>query len=208
MRDGTMKRRTLLLTPLLLAVARCASPDPAIYTLRAVPGEVRSGGPSAIKLARPGLAGYLDRPEIVRDSAASRLALRSGERWGEPLGDMIGRVLAEDLSQRLAGSSVFTEAGAISVDPAATIELDIQRFDLDASGIVVLQAQVAVEQGRNHDPAGTRSIRLTMPPASDSTSDLVAAMSALIGQLADAVAGMALALSPHAAAGSSIRHQR
>jgi uncharacterized lipoprotein YmbA len=191
-----MRRRTLLLTPLILAVARCASPDPAIYTLRAVPGAANGGGPSAVKLARPGLAGYLDRPEIVRDSAANRLALRSGERWGEPLGDMIGRVLAEDLAQRMPGSSVFTEAGSISVDPAATIELDIQRFDLDASGIVVLQAQVAVEPGRSHDPVGTRSIRLTLPPASGSTSDLVGAMSALLGQLADQIAGMALTLVP------------
>ena len=190
-----MRRRALLLTPLVLTAARCASPDPAIYTLRAVPGVASGGGPSAVKLARPGLAGYLDRPEIVRDSAANRLALRSGERWGEPLGDMIGRVLAEDLSQRMAGSSVFTEAGSISVDAAATIELDIQRFDLDASGTVVLQAQVAVEPGRSHDPVGTRSIRLTLPPTSDSTSDLVGAMSTLLGQLADQIAAMALTLT-------------
>jgi uncharacterized lipoprotein YmbA len=191
-----MLRRALLLTPLVLAAARCASPDPAIYTLRAVPGEARAGGPSAVKIARPGLAGYLDRSEIVRDSAANRLALRSGERWGEPLGDMIGRVLAEDLAQRMTGSSVFTEAGSISVDPAATIEVDIQRFDLDAGGTVVLLAQVAVEPGRSHDPLGTRSIRLTLPPASDSTSDLVGAMSKLLGQLADQIAGMALTLAP------------
>jgi uncharacterized lipoprotein YmbA len=201
-----MRRRTLLLTPLVLAASRCASPDPAIYTLRAVPGPASAGGPPAVKLARPGLAGYLDRPEIVRDSAANRLALRSGERWGEPLGDMIGRVLAEDLAQRMTGSSVFTEAGSISVDPAATIELDIQRFDLDAAGIVVLQAQVAVEPGRSHDPVGTRSIRLTLPPASDSTSDLVGTMSVLLGQLADQIAGMALALVPvHATAPPSRR---
>ena len=191
-----MKRRALLLAPVVLATARCASPDPALYTLRAVPGAPRPGGPAAIKLARPGLAGYLDRPEIVRDSAASRLALRSGERWGEPLGDMIGRVLAEDLTQRLTGSSVFTEAGTLSVDAGAAIELDILRFDLDASGIVILQVQVAVEQGNSHDALGTRSIRLTMPPASDSTSDLVAAMSALVGQLADVLAGMLLSLVP------------
>lgn len=202
MNGNPMRRRALLLAPAFLVLARCASQDPAIYTLRAVPGATRSGGPSAIKLARPGLAGYLDRPEIVRDSAANRLTVRSGERWGEPLGDMLGRVLAENLSQRLSGSSVFTEAGTISVDPAATIELDIQRFDLDASGIVVLQVQVAVEPGRSHDPIGTRSIRLTYPPASSTTSDLVGAMSVLVGQLADAVAGMALTL-PHQSSAAS-----
>lgn len=207
MNGNPMRRRALLLTPMLLAVARCASPDPAIYTLRAVPGTARSGGPSAIKLARPGLAGYLDRPEIVRDSAASRLTLRSGERWGEPLGDMLGRVLAEDLSQRLSGSSVFTEAGTISVDPAVTIELDIQRFDLDASGVVVLQVQVAVEPGRSHDPMGTRSVRLTSAPAADTTSALVGAMNILVGQLADAVAGMVMSL-PHQSSTASRSSRR
>jgi uncharacterized lipoprotein YmbA len=185
-----VRRRELLLAPMVLAVARCASPDPAIYTLRAVPGAVQVGGPASVKLARPGLAGYLDRPEIVRDSTANRLLLRSGERWGEPLGDMIGRVLAEDLAQRLSGTSVYSEAGAISADAAAMVELDVQRFDLDASGIVVLLAQVAVAQGRDYDRATAHALRLTAQPAGDLTPDLVTAMSALVGQLADAVAGL------------------
>jgi uncharacterized lipoprotein YmbA len=187
-----MRRRAVLAAPLLLA--GCLSPDPAYYTLRAVPGPTQEGGPQAIKLDRPGLAGYLDRPEIVRDSTANRLAIRAGERWGEPLGDMIGRVLAEDLTQRLPGSSVFTEAGSISVDPNVTIELDILRFDLDASGTAILLVQVAVEPGGRHDPSGTRSLRLTQRPASDATSDLVTSMSMLVGQLADALAGMVGAL--------------
>ncbi len=185
-----MRRRGLVLLPLALALAQCASADPAIYTLRAVPGAALGGGPMAIKVARPGLAGYLDRPEIVRDGTANRLSLNSGERWGEPLGDMVARVLALNLAQRLPGSSVFTEAGTISVDPSATAEFDIQRFDLDASGAVVLLVQVAVEQGRSHDPSATRSLRLTVQPASTGTPDVVAAMSASLGQLADQVASL------------------
>ena len=183
-----MRRRALLLTPLLLGLAQCASPDPAIYTLRAVPGQAVGGGPLAVKVGRPGVAGYLDRSEIVRDSSNSRLNLQSGERWGEPLGDMLGRVLALDLSQRLPGTSVFTEAGTITVDPSASVELDVQRFDLEAGGPLVLLAQIAVEQGRSHDPASTRSIRITVPPADSSTPALVAAMSTALGQLADQVA--------------------
>jgi uncharacterized lipoprotein YmbA len=195
-----VKRRTLFLAPAALLLARCASPDPAIYTLRAVPGASVGGGPVAIKVARPGLAGYLDRPEIVRDNSVSRLTLNSGERWGEPLGDMMGRVLALDLAQRLPGSSVFTEAGTISVDPSATVELDIQRFDLDTSGSVILLAQVAVQQGRNHDPAATHALRLTVRSASTGTPDVVAAMSAALGQLADAVADLLRALVPQSLA--------
>ena len=191
-----MRRRWLLLAPLAAGLARCASPDPAIYTLRAVGGSVLPGGPSAVEIARPGLAGYLDRPEIVRDSTANRLTLNSGERWGEPLGDMIGRVLALDLSQRLAGTSVFTEAGTISVDAAATVQLDVQRFDLDTTGAVVLLAQVAVEKGRSHDASSTHSIRISVPPASAGTPDVVSAMSTALGQLADQVATMVVSLPP------------
>ncbi len=191
-----MKRRNLLLGGLAIGLASCASPDPAIYTLRAVPGDALGGGPVAVKIARPGLAGYLDRPEIVRDSSVSRLTLNSGERWGEPLGDMMGRVLALDLAQRLPGTSVFTEAGTISVDPSATVELDVQRFDLDQAGAVILLVQVAVEQGRSHDPAFTRSLRLTVAPASTRTPDVVAAMSQAVGQMADAIASIVHQIGP------------
>ncbi len=191
-----MRRRDFVAAPALLALWGCASADPAIYTLRAVPGQPSGGGPATVKLARPGLAGYLDRPEIVRDSSASRLQLNSGERWGEPVGDMIGRVLALDLAQRLPGSSVFTEAGTISVDAAATVELDVQRFDLDTSGVVVLLVQVAVEQSRNHDAAATRSLRETVTPTGTGTPQLVAAMSTALGQMADQVADMLRGLVP------------
>ncbi len=185
-----MRRRLVLLLPAAFGLARCASPDPALYTLRAVPGMAAGGAPATVKVARPGLAGYLDRPEIVRDSSANRLLLRGGERWGEPLGDMIGRVLALDLSQRLPGSSVFTEAGAISVDAAVTVEVDIQRFDLDTSGVVVLLVQTAVQPVRGSRSPIARSIRLTVQPTGPDTPELVTAMSVALGQLADQVAAV------------------
>ncbi len=186
----------VLLAPLALAAARCTSPEPALYMLRPVPGTPQGGGPVAVKLARATLAGYLDRSEIVRDSTANRLDVASGERWAEPLGSMIGRVLALNLSQRLPGSTVFTEEGALSVDAAATVELDVQRFDLDPDGMAVLLVQVAVQQRNGRDPAYTRSLRLTGRPASAATADLVSEMSVLVGQLADAVAQMLRSAGP------------
>lgn len=189
-------RAVALALGLTMAAAACASPDPAMYTLRPVAGTPAASRIGAVKLARPGLAGYLDRPEIVRNSDTNRLSLRSGERWGEPLGDMIGRVLAEDLTQRLPGSAVFTEAGSISVDADETVEMDIERFDLDNAGVVVLLAQVAVRAGRDRSSANTRSVRFTITPAGPSTTDLVAASSALVGQLADTVADMLRAVPP------------
>ena len=181
-----MKRRIVLLG---LAATACSSPEPAYFTLAAVPGRAQPGGPRLIELRRPGLAGYLDRPEIVRSGGDYRLRLAGGERWGEPFGDLVGRILAEDLSQRLPGSSVFTAAGSISAQPDASVELDIQRFDADASGTVTLLAQAAVSRARRSN-AAAQVIRLTRQPTGASTAELVAAMSAALGALADTVAGM------------------
>jgi len=180
----------ILLFALALCLAACTSPEPNFYTLAPVRGAGVPGGPPLVQLRRPGLAGYLDRSDIVRTGSPYQLKLASGERWGEPFGDMVGRVLAEDLSSRLPGSSVFTSAGAISALPDATIEVDVQRFDADPSGQVVLLTQVAVERGRNRGSAATRTIRITVTPASGTTADLVAAMSAALGQSADQIAAV------------------
>ncbi len=199
-----MKRRTVLtgLAPLGLAafglpLSGCTSPEPTYFTLAAVPGQPAPGGPKLIELQRPGLAGYLDRPGIVRADSAYQLRVAGTERWGEPLGDLIGRILAENLSQRMPGSSVFTSAGGISAQPDARVELDVQRFDADVSGNVVLLAQVAVSRGRGA-AASTRTVRQSLRPASPATRDLVAAMSTTLGGLADAVATMLRSLPAQA----------
>ena len=182
-----MKRRTLLAG---LALSACRSAEPAYFTLAAMPGQAGAGGPRLVEVQRPGLAGYLDRPGIVRANSAYQLSVAGMERWGEPLGDLIGRVLAEDLNQRLPGSSVFTTAGTISAQPDATVELDVLRFDPDPGGQMVLLAQVAVSRGRDRASAITQTVRQTMRPAGPATADLVASMSTVLGQLADTVAGM------------------
>lgn len=171
----------------IIGLSACASPEPAYYTLAPVPGPATPGGPSTVEVRRPGLAAYLDRTDIVRRGDNYRLNITSGEQWGEPLDNLIGRILAEDLTDRLPGSTVFSD-DAISTHEAL-VNLDVQRFEEDAHGTVTLLAQVAVQRGPNQPPA-TRSLHLTMPARSSSTSDMVAAMSQLLGQLADTIAAM------------------
>ena len=171
----------------LLLCGCAASPEPTYYTLALVAGQAEPGGPATIEVRRPGLAAYLDRTDIVRRSDGYRLDIRSREQWGEPLDNLIGRVLAENLTDRLPGSTVFSD-DAISPHEAV-VKLDVARFDEDTQGTVTLLAQVAVQRGPNRAPA-TRSLRLTAPTQSSSTSDMVATMSQLLGQLADALATM------------------
>ncbi len=168
----------------LVLLSGCASPIPDLFTLAPVPGEARPGGPAVVQLRQVGLAKYLDRPQIVHSTEDYRVTLVSNERWGEPLGAMLSRVLVENLTQRLPGTVVFAEGGAITTEPKATVEVDVLRLDTDRSGAVVLVAQVARRGG------AARAVRLSVQPASPTTRDEVGAMSVAVGQLADAIAGL------------------
>jgi uncharacterized lipoprotein YmbA len=106
---------------------------------------------------------------------------------------MLSGVLVQDLTQRLPQSTVFSEAGAISAAPDATVSVNVQRFDADRSGAVVLDADVAVRRG---DRTVTRHAHLMAPVAGPGAPDLVAGMSAAVGQLADLLAGMLVAPAP------------
>jgi hypothetical protein len=115
----------------------------------------------------------------------STVKLSETDRWGEPLGRMIDRVLTEDLVRRLPNGTVFAESGAISARPDTVLEVDIQRLDADPDGSMVLLAQIAIRpEGR---PANARVVRLAVPISGLTAAGHVAAMSAAIAQLADAV---------------------
>ncbi len=177
---------------LSLALTSCASPDPTLYTLEPVPGAVLNAPSRTIELRRPGLAGYLDRSDVVLKDEGYRLHVNSQARWAEPLGDMIGRVLAEDLGQRLPSSIVFSPSGAITADPGLWVEVNIQRFDQQPDGRLVLMAEIAVEGGHGHSPLATSSLQFDALPDQPGARSLVAAMSGLLGKLADQVAKKAV----------------
>ncbi len=180
-----MRRRDMLL--LLAAVpAGCTSPDPALYVLAPLPGAVEGGGSRMVELRGIGLARYLERSQIVRSSESYRLDVLTNEWWGEPLDTMISRVLVQELTQRLPGSTVFPENGAIGANAVVTVAVNIQRMDADATGAVLLIAQVEV---RGRSPVA-RNVRLTVSPTTAGTPGLVDAMSRGLAQLADIIAGM------------------
>jgi uncharacterized lipoprotein YmbA len=181
--------RRMLLTE-LVALAGCSSPSPALYTLSAVPGTPQPGGPRWVVLREISLARYLEREQIVRSSEGNRLDVRSNDWWGEPLGSMLSRVLVENLSQRLPGSGVLSEFGAITSESESIVELNIQRMDAGSDGMLVLLAQISVGKLRGRRNSLTRSSRITVPLTGPDTQSLVVAMSTATGQLADAIAEM------------------
>jgi uncharacterized lipoprotein YmbA len=165
------------------------SPSPERGAASSQP-EPRSATNRTVRLRRPSIPGYLDRPEIVRSVVGYRLGVGTNERWGGPLDEMIGRVLAQDLERRIPGSSVFTEDGAITAEGDATVEVNVQRFEVGEGGELALVVAVALEHGSAQEAAAARSLELVARPHAYTTSGIVAAMSDLLGQLADAIAVM------------------
>ena len=176
------RRALTALLPFL--AASCNSPNPALYTMEVPPGAPHRGGPRVIELRAVSMARYLERSQIVRSSENFRLDILPNDWWGEPLDAMLGRVLARALTQRLPGSTVFVENGAISVEPEATLQVNVQRLDQDAARSIRLIAQFAIRRGASE----TRAITLQVPVRGATPADLVAGMSEAVGQLADQIA--------------------
>ena len=106
--------RSSVLLMLAAVPAACASRDPALYTLVALPGTTRAGAPRVIELRKIALADYLSRSQIVRSSGDVRLDVVDDASWGERFDPMVTRILVQELTERLPGTTVLARNGAIS----------------------------------------------------------------------------------------------
>ncbi len=101
---------------------------------------------------------------------------------------MLGRVLVEDLAQRLPQSTVYASSGARDwIVPDATIEIEVQRLDLDRDGNLLLIAQASVTF-KNRASPDMRSFHISQPPPSPGVEGQVAATSTALAQVADRIA--------------------
>ena len=174
--------------PLLLASCG-SSPEPRYYTIVPRSGPALPRGPKIVLLKDIGLASYLDRREIVRSSESYKLDIMANDWWGEPLGSLLGRVLVVELSQRLPGSTVYGESGAINADYNVSVGVNVQRLDADKAGALILAAQVAAEFNRPRRLAA-RNFTIAKPLPTPDIPGLVAAISDAVGELADGVAAL------------------
>jgi uncharacterized protein len=189
MTAGSPSRRLVIaVLALLPTVGGCSTtPSPRLFTLAPRPGTPDNRFSGTIEVKRVELAKYLDPPEIVRYVDAYELSMSEYVRWGEGLGDMVTRVLVEDLAQRLPRSQAYAASGPLTLPgPNVTIEVNIDRFESDPSGAVVLAAQWVAHHERSGDRIRSEQIRVAVG-SSDPTAQ-VAAMSDALGQLADRIA--------------------
>jgi hypothetical protein len=183
--------RRQILTTLLgtLAITSCASPSPNLYTIAPTSSTTFSSNAKVVVLRSVGIPQYLVRRQIVRSSDNYRIDVMANDWWGEPLDAMLGRVLVRELSERLPQSSVYLATGAVTASPDASIEVELERLDLDADDQLLLIAQAAVSSG-GRVPVARRRFRILVTPPATGAAGEVAAISSAVGQMADGIAVM------------------
>ncbi len=178
------------------ALSGCADTPPSrFYTLAPIasPGGA-SGGEQivttrtlAIGVGPVTLASYLDRPQIVRRSGSYLLDLAEFDKWAEPLDQTMARTVAENLSVLLATDTVFTLPRARFPRVDYVVEIDVERFDLEEGGDVVLLSRwVLLGPGERTLIDNRRRYRAT--PSAIGFEGQAAAMSETIAQLSRDIA--------------------
>jgi uncharacterized lipoprotein YmbA len=186
--EAPSRRRVVAVLALLPALGACSTTaPPRLFTLAPRPGTPDNRFSGTISVKRAELAKYLDRPEIVRYRDAYELSMSEYVRWGEGLGDLVTRVIVEDLAQRLPRSQPYAASGPLTLPgPTVTIEINIDRFEPDPSGAVVLAAQWVAHRERSGDRIQSEQIRVAV--GSSDTTAQIAAMSDALGELTDRIA--------------------
>jgi uncharacterized lipoprotein YmbA len=185
----TLARVLALALALTALLAGCAAGPPSrFYSLTAVPPRASLHAPGLmLQIAAVHIPAILDRQEIVRESTPNLLQLSNRNRWGAPLAAMIRQVLEQDLAARLRGSTVLPAEAAA---PAGThvLVIDLLRFDVGPSGTVRLQGSWMQFAPDGTRPVLTRQITLAAAHPASGYRSQTAAMSRLLGRLADRIA--------------------
>ena len=178
-------RRSFLIGLALVLLAGCAATPKTRYYLlsveppaNAVPALTQPGGLALTALHLPATT---DRPQLVVRTGALTVDIREFDRWAEPFDTMVRQTLVQDLELRRGVSVPGREERRLFVE--------IDEFMADTAG----QARVSghwwtLTAGEDQSQKLEKSFTLTQPMASSAGTEVPAAMSALLGKLADEIA--------------------
>lgn len=183
-----MKARMVMVAGALLLCGCGSSPKTQFFALDPVEGApVAIGKP--VQVAAVHIPADLDREEIVREKAPGQLDMDSPNRWGAPFDEMVQRTLTQDLARRMPEHDVIFPG---EPSPPGTLKLvvDILSFGEDPSGQVKFDGSWSLVPQGSDQAALDRHIQLSRPATGDPASQ-VAAMSRILGELADQIASAA-----------------
>lgn len=169
-----MRRRTLLIAPLLALLAGCAAilPTPSVETYdlaSAVATVPRQGRTTQVLVPEPAADRAYDTDRIVVRPSASEIAYFAGAQWS----DRLPRLVQSRLIAALEASGRFRAAGrpgqGLAIDRQLVIE--IRAFDyVSTAGRVEIALSVKLMDDRTGRVITTEIFRAEEPSADDAKS--------------------------------------
>jgi uncharacterized protein len=140
------------------------------------------------------LPGHLERPQVVTWAGPGEVKIDEFLRWAEPLDSGFGRVLSENLSERLPTHRFIRAPWPGATALRCRLRVEVSRFGPESSGQVVLTGRWALLPERSERPyvarawSGQRTPAAPVGPRANAAAS-VEAMSALLGELSAEIAG-------------------
>ncbi|WP_116364806.1 PqiC family protein [Parahaliea mediterranea] len=171
---------------LSLLLSACGSTPQSDYYRLSATGTGGSADAPSLGIGPVTIPEYLDRNSLVFARGDNQLRIASYQRWAEPLGEGVTRVLGLNLASALDTQNVRPFPWAASDRPAYAVQVWLLALDASA------ERTTLVAEWRLHDPARQREIVRRMGRYEDSGSDdgatLAATYSRLLQRLSDDIA--------------------
>ncbi len=162
------------------------------YTLEAAPpGPVQPYAGDPFRIDAVHIPASLDRPELVRDAGGGRFTVSDNDHWAAPVGELLRRVLTQDLAAVLpAGKVVYPDAP--KPPGAGGLVVDILSLS-SAKGQMTMEASwtlIPAQGAAGRTPAGIEqhTVRLTTPATGEGVGGNAIELSALARQMTSAIA--------------------
>jgi uncharacterized lipoprotein YmbA len=195
-----MRPFPMLLVAVAVATTGCfgTSPPSKFFVLSASPAAnaaVPSTGPEGTLGVFPTkVAEYLDRPQIVTFVGDNAVELDEFNRWAEPLGAGVTRVLSQELSSLLPGWRVLPQPWDPEVPLRARVVVNVTALGWNNRGEARLEANWAVLSSEGTQALARGRVVLRREAAGAGANAAVAATSALVTALAHDIASAVRAL--------------
>jgi uncharacterized lipoprotein YmbA len=113
-------------------LSACASPREHLYTLDVAPEQnsAATGARPTVVVGPVSLPELIDRPQLVVRSGNYDIVINEQERWAEPLKDQLPRLLAAELSRRVADRRFAAASSSAINGPSAHLLIDIGGVDM------------------------------------------------------------------------------
>lgn len=185
----------------LLVLSACVSSPPVrYYSLSPIDTDYQQDPDDAVMLGIGPLSipDYLNRSQIVTRDVDAQMRVDDFSRWTEPLADSMHRTISADVDNLLHGVVVVMYPYDAVVRSHLDYRLvgDVNRFDADSSGLVVLEIQWAIVDTEANllVPARRNRYQAQMVTSGDFGA-MVAAMNDVLSQFSHDIAGRLKAAS-------------